>query len=134
MPFGMPLPPTVTLRALFLTERDVLLDALLLALGDERADLGRGLGRVADREAADHRRHRVDDLVVARPAGEDARLRDARLAVVHERRHLQALDRGREVGVVEDDRGRLAAELEADALQLLAADRRDAPTGRGRTR
>ena len=133
MPVGRPLPPTVTLRALFLAERDVLLDALLLALRDERTDLGRGVGRVADREAADHRRDRVDDLVVTAPAGEDAGLRDARLAVVHERRHLQALDRGREVGVVEDDRRRLAAELEAHALQLLAADGRDAPARRGRT-
>ena len=43
------------LGALFLAERDVLLDPLLLALGDERADLGGGIARVADRQAADHR-------------------------------------------------------------------------------
>ena len=78
-------------------------------------------------------RERVDDLVVVGAAGEDAGLRDARLAVVHERRELQALHRRGEVGVVEDDRGRLAAELEADALELLTADRGDAATGRGGT-
>ena len=37
-----------------------------------------------------------------------------------------------EVGVVEDDRRRLAAELERAALQLLAAQRRDPLAGRGR--
>ena len=84
-------------------------------------------------EAADHRRQRVDDLVVALAAGEDARLRNARLAVVHQRRDLEPLDRGGEVGVVEDDRGRLAAELEAHALELLTADRGDAPARGGRT-
>ena len=72
-----------------------------------------GVGRIADLQAADHGRERVDDLVVAAAAGEDARLRDARLAVVHQRRELQAFDGGREIGVVEDDRGRLPAELEA---------------------
>ena len=67
---------------------------------------------------------RLDDFVVALAAREDAGLRDARLTVVHERRELEPVHRGFEVGVVEDDRGRLAAELEAHALQLLAADRR----------
>ena len=69
---------------------------------------------------------RVDDLVVAVARREDAGLRDARLAVVHQRRSARA---GRAVassrfGVVEDDRGRLAAELERAALELLAADAR----------
>ena len=39
---------------------------------------------------------------------------------------MQPGDRGREVGVVEDDRRRLAAELERAALELLAAERADA--------
>ena len=101
------------LGAFFLTDGDVLLDPLLLTLGDERADLGRRVLRVADAQRADHLDERVDDLVVTLAAGEDARLRDARLAVVHERRELEAFDGRGEVGVVEDDRGRLAAELEA---------------------
>src|ERR671911_2436906 len=93
------------LGALLLTHRDVFLDPLLLALGDHWADFGRLVLWITNGERADHARHRIDDLVVAVAAGEDARLRDARLTVVHERRELEALDRGGEVGVVEDDRG-----------------------------
>ncbi len=117
--------------ALVLAERDVLLDPLLLALGDQRADLGGGVGGVADRHRAHRLGQRVDDPVVAAAAGEDAGLGDARLAVVHERGEPQARHRGVEVGVVEHDRGRLAAQLEADPLQLLAADRGDLAAGRG---
>ena len=120
-------------RALFLTERDVLLDPLLLPLGDQRPDLGGRVGRVADLEPTDHRRQRLDDLVVALARRQDAGLRDAGLTVVHQRRELQALDGGAEIGVVEDDRRRLPAELEAAALELLAADRTDLAAGGGGT-
>src|SRR5215471_15893220 len=122
--------PTVAahrdLGAFLLAQRDVLLDPLLLAFRHQRADLGRIVLWVTDRERAHH-------LVVTVAAGEDARLRDAGLPVVHQRSELQPLDRSGQVGVVEDDRGRLAAELEADPLQLLTADRRDASTGGGGT-
>src|SRR5829696_5536738 len=113
--------PHCDLGALFLAHRDVLLDALLLALGDKRSDLGRLVLRVADGERADHARQRVDHLVVAIAAGEDPRLRDAGLTVVHERRELQPFDGGGEIRVVQDDRGRLATELEAHTLELLTA-------------
>ena len=57
------------------------------------------------------------DLVVARPRREDAGLRDAGLAVVHDAAGSSAGDRAVDVGVVEHDRRRLAAELERAALQ-----------------
>src|SRR5436190_7153637 len=110
------------LGTLFLAHRDVLLDPLLLTLGDQWPHLGRLVLRVTDGERADHARHRVNDLVVAIAAGEDARLRDAGLTVVHERRELQPFDGGGEIRVIENDRGRFAAELEADPLELLTAD------------
>jgi ParB family chromosome partitioning protein len=46
---------------------------------------------------------------------------------------LQPLRRRGKVGVVEDDRRGLPTELEAHALQLLAADRSDAPPDRSRS-
>src|SRR5690349_19072665 len=64
-------------RTLLLTERDVLLDPLLLALRDERPDLGGRVRRIADLHRADHLPERVDDLRVTLLAREDAGLRDA---------------------------------------------------------
>ena len=52
------------LGAFFLAERDVLLDPLLLALRDQRADLRRRVVRVAHLQAADHLGQRAHDLVV----------------------------------------------------------------------
>ncbi len=58
------------------------------------------------------------------------RLGDTRLPVVHERGELEALDGRGEIGVVEDDRRRLATEHEGAALELLPRNRRDlAPSG-----
>ena len=94
----------------------------MLALGDERADVGARVARVADLEVARHLGQRVHHLVVAIARGEDAGLGHAGLTVVHERGALEAGGDHREIGVVEHDRGGLAAELEADSLQLLAAD------------
>src|SRR4051812_25565511 len=68
---------------------------------------------------------RLDELVVAGPGGEDAGLSGAGLTVVHQARHQEVLELGVDVDVVEEDRRRLAAELERDPLDLLAADRAD---------
>ena len=77
-------------------------------------------------QRADRGDERLGDLGVALARGTRMRVcRRAGLAVVDERAGEQALrSRSRDVGVVEHDRRRLAAELERDALQLLAADRR----------
>ena len=66
MPVGPAVAADGDARALFLAERDVLLDPLLLALGDERTDLG-GRRRPGRRPSAPPTiaDERVDDLVVA---------------------------------------------------------------------
>ena len=92
------------------TGLDVALHALLLALGDERSDIGGVVGGIADLQARHHLRERVDDLVVAALADQNPGLRNARLPVVHQARHLQVFDGVVDLGVVEDDRRRLASE------------------------
>ena len=91
-----------------------------------------GSHRVADRHRRDGLDERVDDGVVVGARGEDPGLRDAGLAGVHQRGEPQPRHGRGQVGVVEHDRGRLAAELERDPLELLAADRGDLAAGRGR--
>ena len=118
-PLSMPVGPAVAADddagALLLAEGDVLLDPLLLALGDERADLGGGVGRVADLHAArPSSPSGVDDLVVA--ARGEARMRvwaTQAWPLFMSDANLRPSIGGGEVGVVEDDGGRLAAELEA---------------------
>ena len=120
-------------RALVDAGLDVALHPLLLALRDKRPDVGRLVGGIAHLQTGHHLRERVDDLVVLALADQNAGLRHARLPVVHQAGHLQMLDGVIDVGVIEDDRRRLAAQLEADPLELFAADRGDVPAGRRRT-
>ena len=62
-------------------------------------------------------------------ADQDAGLRDAGLAVVHQACHLQSGHRFADIGIVKNDRRRLAAELQAYPLQLLAAEGGDPAAG-----
>jgi hypothetical protein len=64
------------------------------------------------------------------PRHEQSGLRRADLAGVEQRRRFQAFDSGGEVGVVEHDRRGLPAELQADPLEPLAAQRGDPPARR----
>ncbi len=83
-------------------------------------------------QARHHRGQRVDELVVTAFADQDAGLRDAGLAVVHQAGRFQPGHRLVDVGVVEDDRRRLAAQFQAHPLELLSAQRGDpAPDGTG---
>ena len=61
---------------------------------------------------------RRDELVVDRLLDEQPRAGRADLALAEEDAHEHALERGVEVGVGEDDVGRLAAEFERDLLQV----------------
>jgi hypothetical protein len=62
---------------------------------------------------------------------EDARATEAHLALVGEGRPRCALDRGVEIGVLEDQGGVLAAELEAQLLEARGRHRGDPRAGRG---
>ena len=66
-----------------------------------------------------------DQLVVNRRGREDPRRRGAVLTGVEVAGHRDGLGRRRDVGVVEDDDRRLAAELEMDALQVARRRLRD---------
>jgi ParB family chromosome partitioning protein len=88
---------------------------------------------VADAELVDAALELGQQLVVNRLLDEQTRAGTAHLALVEEDGVDEALAGGVEVGVVEDDHGRLAAELEAellagagDAAAQHAADRRRA--------
>ena len=74
------------------------------------------LGGVAPAERADLLREPRDEAVVDGRTGDDARGRRAVLARVPVAPEADVLDRTLEVGVVEDDDRRLAAELEVEAL------------------
>ena len=90
--------------------------------------------RVAQRHRRGQLGESLDQLVVSRLRDEHAGLEAADLPVVAEGPHPQRLDRRVEVGVVQDDRSGLPAELERDAAQVVPAQLGDAPPGRGRSR
>src|SRR5947209_4524663 len=105
---------------------DVAAHALELDVGDERAQAGLLAERVARREGL--RDRRGDLLGLGQPLARDehARQRAARLAAVEEALGHAVGDRLLERRVVEDDVGRLAAELAGDRLDGLGGQLGDA--------
>ena len=91
----------------------VVLDTLALPLRDERAEEGFGIERVADLQFGHFVGQPVDDLVVSTSGDEHAGQRRARLAIEEHARVDHRGNRAIEVDIVEEDRRRLAAELEA---------------------
>ncbi len=83
---------------------------------DERADVGRLVEAVAELEGLDARRERRDETVVYAGLHIDAVGGDATLPAIAELGDHRGLDRGVEIGVVEDDERGIAAELQAEAL------------------
>ena len=95
---------------------DPLLDPVAVAGGDQRADVGLGVERVADRQRLD-----VGDEALGEGVGdvlvdEDALDRDAALAGVREGVDLGFVGRRLPVAVGVDDQRRVRAELEVDLL------------------
>ncbi len=91
-------------------------DGLAVRGGDERAHLGRVVLRVADPHVARRLDEQLGEAVVDGALDEDPRARAAVLARVVEHGVRRGGGGLLEVGVGEDDVGRLAAELERDAL------------------
>ena len=119
-------------RALVDPLGDVALDAVALTFRRERTHLRRRLERVADLHLGEGAGQHVDELVVTGSRHHDPGQRGADLTREEAFGSRDGLRDAREVRVVEDHRGRLAAELERAAGDALAAERRDASTGRRR--
>src|SRR6266511_3807233 len=100
------------LGALLLADAHVALHPFELLGGDQRAHVGGRLARGADGDALGDLDQAGDHLVVDRPGDQQAAAGGAHLALVEEDRVDGAVDREVEVGVLQDDVGRLAAELE----------------------
>jgi hypothetical protein len=98
-----------------------------------RPDLGGGVECVTHGQRRGERAQGVDDLVVPRAGGEYPGAEVAGLPVVEQSGREQVVaDLGQvEVGVVEDDRGRLAAQFQGHRAEQAAAGFRDAPARGG---
>ena len=112
----------------------MLLDLRTAPLVDQRPLLDVVVEAVADAERADRGLEPLDERVVDPGLHEDAVRADAGLAGVAELRRHRPFDRTLEVGVVEDDQRRVAAELERDLLHGRRALREQQPPDLGRAR
>ena len=109
------------LRALVPGDLNILFDTLSLCLRHHRSDLRIRVHRIADNEAFHHLGEAANDFVIARTRDENARLVSTGLTAVAQRASPHALDYRRQVGVVEHDQRRLAAEFEIATTQVTAA-------------
>jgi ParB family chromosome partitioning protein len=92
---------------------------------DERADLGFVVRRVADDDRLRRGDEAGDEFIVRLALDEDAAARAAILAGVGEDAHRRLRRRFLQVGVGEDDVGRLAAQLEADPFDVARGELHD---------
>ncbi len=104
-------------------------DALQPVVGDERADVGAVVVRVADAQAARGGHHALDERLGDRAHDDGALDVAAALAGVGERSPHGAGDRAVEVGVVEDEHRVLAAGLQDGAAQRPCARLADLAPG-----
>ncbi|MCY1359625.1 hypothetical protein D9M69_462070 [compost metagenome] len=98
-------------------DADVAGDLVVVGLGDHRADLGLRVLRVADDQALGAGGELGDELVVHRFLDEDPAACGAALAVQGEDGEQRGVQGAVEVGVVEDQHRRLAAQLHGVLLQ-----------------
>lgn len=99
---------------------------------DERAQIGGGVGRIADDDARHEVRDAVDEFVVERGGDDRPGRRGAVLSAVDDRGRDRTVDRCLQVGVVEDDERRLAAEFELDPCPGGGGLRHHLPADRAR--
>ncbi|MPL75524.1 hypothetical protein SDC9_21348 [bioreactor metagenome] len=111
---------------------DVILDLGHGLVRDQRAGGDAGLETVADVQLGDRGGQLLGEGVIDPGLHIDAVRADAGLAVVAELRHHRALDRGVEIGVVEDDEGRVAAKLHRAFHHLIGGLTHQDPADLGR--
>ena len=119
-------------RALLDALLDVAAHALALGVGDERAEPGRVVERVAEREARPPPAASASASASRCARDQHPGQRGAGLAGVEEALGDAVPDRLVEVGVVEDHVGRLAAELQRHPLDRRRGQLGDPPAGPGR--
>ena len=93
-----------------------------------------GVHAVADLQGLGGGRELVDELLIDLLLHQEARRRDADLAGIAELARRQHLHGRVDIGVLEDDARRMAAELHGGALHVQARERRELLADRGRAR
>src|SRR5262249_52022238 len=119
--------------ALLTPHGDVRLHAIALARHRQGSHLGRCIERVPDFHLAESAGQRIDEGVVSTLAHDQASQGRADLPGEEPRALREGLRCLVDVVVVQNDRGRLAAELQGATRDALAADGPDAPARGGRT-
>ena len=104
--------------AFLLADFDEVQDAIHLAGGDLRAHLGGGVERIAEAQLAGARGQFVEEAIVDIFVEQEARRGGTHLALVAEDAPEGGAHGGVEIGVGEDDVGRLAAQFQAQALEV----------------
>jgi hypothetical protein len=120
-------------RSLLPAEGHVLLGALALAGGDNRPHLGFRIQRITYAHCLGHGGHRIDQLRVHLALDDHPGTGATVLARVGEHRGAGVLGGFLDVHVGKDDVGRLAAQLQRDALDGLGGGGHDPPAGLGLT-
>ncbi len=90
---------------------------------DERTDVDPVLQTVPDPKSGDERGDAFGEVARGRPLDEQPVRAYARLAGVAEAREHGTRGRRVEIGILEDDEGRVPAELERHALQVIGCSR-----------
>ena len=98
---------------------DMALDLLDRGPVDHRPDIDAGIGTRADLHRRDAGRELVGEAVIDAVLHQDAVGADAGLTAIAELGDEHAFDRKVEIGVIEDDEGRVAAELQAKPLDAV---------------
>ena len=93
-------------------------DSFLLRRGRQRSHLRFRVQRVAQPDGFGQRQEPVEELVRDALVQQQTRTGDTGLSLVMEDREGAAVDRGGQEGVVEDDVGALAAQLQLHALEV----------------
>ena len=120
------------LGPLLLADAHVALDPLQLLGRDQRAHVGGGVGGRADGDPLGDVDQAGHHLVVDRPGHQQPAAGGADLALVEEDRVGGAVGGQLQVGVVEQDVGRLAAQLQQDLLDRAGGQGGDPPADLGR--
>ena len=119
MPIFSGRPPPESEFGFFLADLDVGVDAVVLFFADQRAHLGFAIERRTELDLLCFLGHGFDELFVDRFLHQDAAAGGADFALIDEDAEERAVDGGFEIGVGEENVGRLAAEFEGDALHSI---------------